>query len=67
MVGRGGLEPPMFLLSRIYSPLPSPLGYLPIYNIVTTPCPAFHLSGVGLDKQFTLSFQDTNLSVLDYS
>ena len=31
LVGRGGLEPPMFLVSRIYSPLPSPLGYRPIW------------------------------------
>lgn len=30
LVGRVGLEPTMFLVSRIYSPLPSPLGYLPI-------------------------------------
>lgn len=26
LVGRGGFEPPMYLTSRIYSPLPSPLG-----------------------------------------
>lgn len=26
LVGRGGVEPPMYLTSRIYSPLPSPLG-----------------------------------------
>ncbi len=30
MVGEGGLEPPTFHLSRIYSPLPSPLGYSPV-------------------------------------
>ena len=30
MVGRCGLEPQMYLTSRIYSALPSPLGYLPI-------------------------------------
>lgn len=31
MVGEGGLEPPTFHLSRIYSPLPSPLGYSPVW------------------------------------
>lgn len=33
MVGRGGLEPPSFLKSRVYSPLPSPFGYRPILPI----------------------------------
>lgn len=33
MVGRVGLEPTMFHTSRIYSPLPSPFGYRPIYNM----------------------------------
>ena len=30
VVGRVGLEPTMFLMSRVYSPLPSPLGYRPL-------------------------------------
>ena len=31
MVGESGLEPLVFLVSRVYSPLPSPLGYSPIW------------------------------------
>ena len=32
MVGRAGLEPAVFLMSWVYSPLPSPLGYRPIWR-----------------------------------
>lgn len=32
-VGEGGVEPPVFLVSQIYSLLPSPLGYSPEFYI----------------------------------
>lgn len=32
MVGRAGLEPAAFLMSQVYSLLPSPFGYRPIYK-----------------------------------
>ena len=40
MVGRVGLEPTMFLVCRIYSVVPSPLGYLPILAVPTGAAPA---------------------------
>lgn len=48
-VGRGGLEPPLFLMSQIYSLLPSPLGHatgaslLSSVTVRCVPCP-IHLS-----------------------
>ena len=34
MVGECGLEPPTFQMSRLYRPLPSPLGYSPIWWVL---------------------------------
>ena len=61
MVGRCGLEPQMYLTSRIYSPLPSPLGYLPIKREVAE---LFHNRVRIVDRRVMLMVFDRDTFVI---